>query len=189
MSESGYEDGDMKVAAVLKLPFRSVPCDNRGRMDAKALEQLVRSEPGGTVVVTLGTTGTGAIDPLNEVLVLSKKYGFRVHADAAYGGYYILTDNLDAEADTEFAQLAAVDSLVIDPHKHGLLPYGAGCVLFSDPAVGRHYKHDSPYTYFTSDEMHLGEISLECSRPGAAAVALWATQHHRPQSRSAARIR
>jgi glutamate/tyrosine decarboxylase-like PLP-dependent enzyme len=42
--------------------------------------------------------------------------------------------------------------------------------------VGQFYKHDSPYTYFTSPELHLGEISLECSRPGASAVALWATQ-------------
>ena len=40
----------------------------------------------------------------------------------------------------------------------------------------RLYKHDSPFTYFSSTELHLGEISLECSRPGAAAAALWATQ-------------
>ena len=43
------------------------------------------------------------------------------------------------------------------------------------PGVGRFYLHDSPYTYFTSDELHLGEISLECSRAGAAAAALWLT--------------
>src|SRR5439155_270769 len=43
------------------------------------------------------------------------------------------------------------------------------------PGVGRLYKHDSPYTYFTSGELHLGEISLECSRAGAAAAALWLT--------------
>ena len=67
-------------------------------------------------------------------------------------------------------------SIVIDPHKHGLQPYGCGCVLFRDSSVGRFYKHDSPFTYFSSAELHLGEISLECSRPGAAAVALWATQ-------------
>jgi glutamate/tyrosine decarboxylase-like PLP-dependent enzyme len=65
--------------------------------------------------------------------------------------------------------------VVVDPHKHGLQPYGCGAVLFGDPAVGRFYKHDSPYTYFTSDELHLGEISLECSRAGAAAAALWLT--------------
>ncbi|MGH9792464.1 MAG: pyridoxal phosphate-dependent decarboxylase family protein, partial [Candidatus Acidiferrales bacterium] len=72
----------------------------------------------------------------------------------------------------------------IDPHKHGLQPYGCGCVLFRDPSVGRFYKHDSPYTYFSSAELHLGEISLECSRPGAAAVALWATQRLLPLVRS-----
>ena len=72
---------------------------------------------------------------------------------------------------------------MIDPHKHGLQPYGCGCVLFRDPAVGRFYKHDSPYTYFTSKELHLGEISLECSRAGAAAVALWATQQLLPLGR------
>ena len=48
-------------------------------------------------------------------------------------------------------------------------------MLFRDPSVGRLYKHDSPYTYFTSAELHLGEISLECSRAGAAAAALWLT--------------
>ena len=68
------------------------------------------------------------------------------------------------------------DSIVIDPHKHGLQPYGCGCVLFRDPALGQLYRHESPFTYFSSKELHLGEISLECSRPGAAAVALWATQ-------------
>jgi glutamate/tyrosine decarboxylase-like PLP-dependent enzyme len=46
--------------------------------------------------------------------------------------------------------------------------------------VGSIYKHDSPYTYFSSDELHLGEISLECSRAGASAVALWATMRLLP---------
>ena len=46
--------------------------------------------------------------------------------------------------------------------------------------MGRFYRHDSPYTYFTSSDLHLGEISLECSRAGASAVALWATQQLLP---------
>jgi tyrosine decarboxylase/aspartate 1-decarboxylase len=130
----------------------------------------------GTVVATLGTTATGSMDPLPEILALRERYGFRVHADCAYGGYYGLADNLARPARAAFDRLSEVDSIVVDPHKHGLQPYGCGCVLFRDPAVGRHYRHDSPYTYFSSNELHLGEISLECSRPGAAAVALWATQ-------------
>jgi tyrosine decarboxylase / aspartate 1-decarboxylase len=66
-----------------------------------------------------------------------------------------------------------------------LQPYGCGCVLFRDPSVGKLYGHDSPYTYFSSAELHLGEISLECSRPGAAAAALWATQKLLPLGREA----
>jgi glutamate/tyrosine decarboxylase-like PLP-dependent enzyme len=56
-------------------------------------------------------------------------------------------------------------------------------VLFADPAVAGLYAHDSPYTYFTSRERHLGEISLECSRAGAAAAALWATLEALPLTR------
>jgi glutamate/tyrosine decarboxylase-like PLP-dependent enzyme len=129
----------------------------------------------GTVIATIGTTATGAVDPLDAILDLRNRYDFRVHADAAYGGYFALTSTLEPETRAAFDRLHDSASVVIDPHKHGLQPYGCGCVIFRDPAVGRLYRHDSPYTYYTSTELHLGEISLECSRPGAAAVALWAT--------------
>jgi glutamate/tyrosine decarboxylase-like PLP-dependent enzyme len=145
-------------------------------MDIAALERRLAAGGVGTVVATLGTTAVGSVDPLPDILALRERYGFRVHADCAYGGYYGLADNLARPARAAFDRLSEVDSIVIDPHKHGLQPYGCGCVVFRDPAVGRHYRHDSPYTYFSSNELHLGEISLECSRPGAAAVALWATQ-------------
>jgi tyrosine decarboxylase/aspartate 1-decarboxylase len=153
-----------------------VECDDRTRMDIDALEKLLTKENVGTVVTTVGTTGTGAVDPLPEILELKKRYGFRLHVDAAYGGYFILADNVTGAARKAYDCLTNADSIVIDPHKHGLQPYGCGCILFKDPAVGTLYKHDSPYTYFSSAELHLGEISLECSRPGSSAVALWATQ-------------
>ena len=95
----------------------------------------------------------------------------------------MLAAQLAADAQQAFQALGQVASIVVDPHKHGLQPYGCGCVLFQDPAVGRFYQHDSPYTYFSSAELHLGEISLECSRAGAAAVALWATQRMLPLTR------
>jgi glutamate/tyrosine decarboxylase-like PLP-dependent enzyme len=134
----------------------------------------------GTVVVTAGTTATGSVDPLPSILQLRDRYRFRLHVDSAYGGYFILADNLKPETRAAYDRLAEADSIVVDPHKHGLQAYGCGCVVFKDPSVGRFYKHDSPYTYFTSSELHLGEISLECSRPGASAVALWATQRMLP---------
>jgi tyrosine decarboxylase/aspartate 1-decarboxylase len=173
-SQSHYTHG--RISGVLQTDFESIPCDARGRMDVQALAQRVARGDVGTVVATLGTTATGSVDSLPEILELREKHGVRVHVDAAYGGYFALARNLADESARTFARITEADSVVIDPHKHGLQPYGCGCVLFRDPAVGRFYKHDSPYTYFSSAELHLGEISLECSRPGAAAAALWATQ-------------
>ena len=164
-----------RISGVLGLGFQKVGCDQAGRMDMQELEKHLVREEIGTVVVTLGSTGTGSVDPLVDVLELQKKYSFRIHVDAAYGGYFGLLDNLSPEATAHYQAIPRADSLVIDPHKHGLQPYGCGCILFKNPEDGRFYRHDSPYTYFTSAELHLGEISLECSRAGAAAVALWAT--------------
>src|SRR3990172_8988143 len=172
-----------RITGVLGLPFESVATDHRGRISLESLESRLKRGGVGTVVATVGTTATGAVDPLPEILALRERYGFRLHADAAYGGYFVLAGNLAPDTSKSFERLSEADSIVIDPHKHGLQPYGCGCILFRDPAVGRFYRHDSPYTYFSSDELHLGEISLECSRAGAAAVALWATQRLLPMER------
>lgn len=183
-SQAHYTHG--RISAVLKLPFEAIDCDRHGRTDVARLAERLEAGGVGTVVATLGTTAVGSVDPLPEILALRERHGFRLHADCAYGGYYVLADNLATPARAAFDRLGEADSIVIDPHKHGLQPYGCGCVLFRDPAVGTHYRHDSPYTYFSSKELHLGEISLECSRPGAAAVALWATQRLLPLARGGA---
>jgi tyrosine decarboxylase / aspartate 1-decarboxylase len=172
-----------RISGVLQLEFEAVPVNSLGRMDVDALTKRVARGDVGAVVATMGTTATGSVDPLPEILALRERHGFRVHADAAYGGYFGLAQNLGHHAKAAFARIGEVDSLVIDPHKHGLQPYGCGCVLIRDPGAGRLYQHDSPYTYFSSAERHLGEISLECSRPGAAAAALWATQRLLPLTR------
>ena len=166
-----------RMCRVLGIEPVSVATDERGRMDLDALERSLADGGVGTVVATLGTTGLGALDPLPEIIDLARQHGARVHVDAAYGGFFALIadDRPDGVERAPFAAIAHADSVVVDPHKHGLQPYGCGAVLFADPAVGRFYDHDSPYTYFSSDELHLGEISLECSRAGASAAALWLT--------------
>jgi glutamate/tyrosine decarboxylase-like PLP-dependent enzyme len=160
-----------RMCQVLRMPATAVPATPNGRIDLDALDQACATGTIGTIVLTGGTTGLGAVDPIDEALALREKYGVRIHVDAAYGGFFRLLD----DAPAGLAAIAHADSVVIDPHKHGLQPYGCGAVLFADPGVGRLYAHDSPYTYFTSDRLHLGEISLECSRAGAAAAALWMT--------------
>lgn len=172
-----------RISEVLGIEFSPVAVDAVGRMSIADVERQLRAGDVGTVVVTMGNTGLGAVDPLSDILQLRQQYDFRIHADAAYGGYFSLSDELQAETRRAFDGMQNVDSIVIDPHKHGLQPYGCGCILYRDPSVGTLYKHDSPYTYFSSAELHLGEISLECSRAGASAVALWATQQLLPLTR------
>jgi glutamate/tyrosine decarboxylase-like PLP-dependent enzyme len=163
-----------RMCLLLGVEALAAPADADGRIDLDAVDALCRTGNVGTVVVTAGTTGTGVVDPVHEALALRERYGVRIHVDAAYGGFFTLLDAPLIDP-APFRAIAEADSVVVDPHKHGLQPYGCGAVLFRDPSVGRLYKHDSPYTYFTSGDLHLGEISLECSRAGAAAAALWLT--------------
>ena len=166
-----------RMCDLLGVAHESVPQDAAGRLDVAALAARLERGNVGTVVATLGTTSLGAIDPIAEIADLCT-FGVRLHVDAAYGGFFTLVAGPDAGLGLDeptFAAVGRADSVVVDPHKHGLQPYGCGAILFADSRVARHYRHASPYTYFTSEGRHLGEISLECSRPGAAAAALWAT--------------
>ncbi|MEW2546601.1 aminotransferase class I/II-fold pyridoxal phosphate-dependent enzyme [Streptomyces sp. NPDC047002] len=200
-AESHYTHA--RMCHLLGIEAYTVPVDARGRMDVDALERLLSTGAVGTVVATMGTTGLGAVDPLHRILERTRPAGVRVHADAAYGGFFTLLAQPEqgpgqtpgrppgrgtaagrALVDpAPWRALPSCDSVVVDPHKHGLQPYGCGAVLFRDPEVRRFYGHDSPYTYFTSARPHLGEISLECSRSGAAAAALWLTLRLFPLTR------
>lgn len=167
-----------RMCQVLGMEAHAVPVDARGRMDTDALAETLASGRIGTVVATTGTTSLGAVDPLHTIVALARRHGARVHVDAAYGGFHRLLAEPGIGLLNDLAPwqaLSTCDSLAVDPHKHGLQPYGCGAVLFADPEVARYYGHDSPYTYYSSPDRHLGQISLECSRSGAAAAALWLT--------------
>lgn len=171
-ASSGAHYTHKRMCRVLNTPFLQVPVDKQGVPDSNFLDR--HADEIGTLVVTMGTTGLGDVEPLEDLAKWAERNGVRIHVDAAYGGFFMLiADHLKSKK--HWSSLQQADSFVIDPHKHGLQPYGCGCVLFKDPSVGKFYKHDSPYTYFTSDDLHLGEITLECSRAGATAAALWAT--------------
>ena len=146
-SEAHYTHA--RMCAVLGLPHTAVEADDAGRIDLGALEELLATGSIGTVVATAGTTGLGAIDPVHEVLAVARRHGVRVHVDAAYGGFFTLLAGEPGPAGLDpppWRAIAECDSVVVDPHKHGLQPYGCGAVLFRDPTVGRFYSHDSPYT-------------------------------------------
>src|SRR5262249_46679044 len=83
-----------RISSALPLPFESVPVDASARMDVAALAARLAEGDVGTVVATLGTTATGSVDPLHQILALQQKHRFRVHVDAAYGSYFSLLDSL-----------------------------------------------------------------------------------------------
>src|SRR2546425_10645136 len=115
-----------RISAVLGLPFEAVPCDGRGRLDVAALERRLQRGGVGTVVATIGTTAAGSVDPLPAVLALRDRHGFRLHADAAYGGYFGLAGNLAAEARRGDDRRGGAGPIVLDPPKNGRQPHGGG---------------------------------------------------------------
>lgn len=163
-----------RACELLRVEVASVASRPDGTMDLADLDRVLDRGDVGTVVATLGTTALGALDPLAEIAARAHARGARVHVDAAYGGYFRLLAS-DDPACAPFLATPLADSIVVDPHKHGLQPYGCGCVLFKDGEVAKKYAHDSPYTYFSSPLHHPGETTFECSRAGAAAAALWMT--------------
>ena len=115
--------------------LRLVPTDAELRMDADALREMVRAdrEAGSRpflVVPAAGTTNTGAVDPIADVVAVAREEDLWVHVDGAYGGFFQLTDRGRAK----FRGVEQADSITLDPHKGLFLPYGTGCLIVRDGA-------------------------------------------------------
>lgn len=116
--------------------IRKIPVNNYYQMDTEALQsQMERDSASGLtpflVIATAGTTNTGAIDPLDDIAHLCRKYGTWFHVDAAYGGFFLLVDELTAK----FKGIEQSDSVVMDPHKTLFIPYGLGIVLVKNKSA------------------------------------------------------
>src|SRR5262249_56722713 len=72
-----------------------IAVDGRGRMDLDDLRVKLKSGGIGTVVMTSGTTGLGAVDPIDKALALREEFNLRLHIDAAYGGFFKLLADED----------------------------------------------------------------------------------------------
>jgi glutamate/tyrosine decarboxylase-like PLP-dependent enzyme len=128
-----------KAAGMLGLGeanVRAVKTDDCFRIDLADLTRLVEADAAAghlpfCVVANLGTTATGAVDPLPEVAAFCRRQRLWLHVDAAYGGFAALAPS----ARYFFAGIAEADSITLDPHKWLYLPVGCGCVLYRDPAM------------------------------------------------------
>lgn len=123
----------LRIAGLGEAAIRYIPVDEHFRMDTKYLHiQLEKDIFQGLepflVVGSAGTTDTGAVDPLNEIASLAEQFGLWFHVDAAYGGFFLLVDELKRK----FRGIERSDSVAIDPHKGLFLPYGLGAVLIKN---------------------------------------------------------
>ncbi len=120
----------LRIVGLREAIVRRVPMDDRFRMDAQQLDRMIITDKTSRlyplmVVGTAGTTDLGAIDPLQDIGQVCKKHNLWFHVDAAYGGFFILTD----EGKEKLKGIESSHSLTVDPHKGLFLPYGTGALL------------------------------------------------------------
>ncbi len=145
------------IAGFSQRNLRVVPTDAELRMDAGALHDMIRADREAglrpfLVVPAAGTTNTGAIDPLADVAEIAAAEGLWVHVDAAYGGFFQLTDR----GRHRFRGIERADSITLDPHKGMFLPYGTGSLIVRDGAR----LHDAMYAgaAYLQDRAPEGEL-------------------------------
>ncbi|EPQ51982.1 PLP-dependent transferase [Gloeophyllum trabeum ATCC 11539] len=177
-----------------------VAVDLQARLDTEDLRKrlnacLSEKRPVYCVVAIAGSTEHGAVDPLSEILRLKFEYqekglSFLVHVDAAWGGYFasmkrsppvyrtdpenafVGTIPLSDYTNKQFHLFKLADSVTIDPHKSGYVPYPAGGLVYRDERARFLVTWTSPYLDGQQGGVEsIGVYGLEGSKPGAAAVS------------------
>lgn len=128
----------VKAARIAGLParaIRTVPCTDDLRMDVSAAARMIaRDRADGLrpflLAVNAGSTDSGTIDPLTEAGRLARREDLWFHVDAAYGGFFQLTER----GRDRLGGISRADSIILDPHKGLFLPYGTGVLLVRDVA-------------------------------------------------------
>jgi len=172
--------------------------DRDARLDLEHVETtlnvlLRRRIPLLTVVAVIGSTEESAVDPLAGLLALRERYraqgfNFAIHADAAWGGYFramlrdegepdcrkqIPTEAMSAYVQAQYAALGQADSITVDPHKGGYIPYPAGALCYRNAAIRDAISLRAPVVFHSQAEPTVGVYGVEGSKPGASAAAVW----------------
>ena len=205
----------MKLMGLGRAQLELVP--ERGmRTDTDALEGLLERcererQPVLMVVGVLGSTEFGTMDPVHELVAARDRWaarglGFGVHVDAAWGGYLATLfresdgslrplqamreeyrDFPATEVHAAFGALARADSITVDPHKLGYIPYGAGAFLCRDQRAMALLAEEADYVFTPGEDgdffkrfRQLGRYIPEGSKPGAAAAAVYVTHRVLP---------
>jgi aromatic-L-amino-acid decarboxylase len=158
-----------RLAGIREANVRAVPVDadcrvRTGEFEQRIAEDRARGFVPFLVVGNGGTTNTGAIDALEELAAIARRHGAWFHVDAAYGGFFALTER----GRDRLRGLELADSITLDPHKGLFLPYGTGCLLARDgTALRRAHGLEADYMpalQSEADRVDFCEISPELSR-------------------------
>lgn len=123
----------IRICGLANSKLRIIDMDDRFRMDTDKLKSQIKKDKLEGLIpfyiaASCGSTDTGAVDPLDVIADIAQAEGVWFHIDAAYGGYFILVDELK----DLFKGIERSDSIVLDPHKSLFLPYGTGIILIRD---------------------------------------------------------
>lgn len=202
----------LKLLGLGGAQLKSVALNERMRMDENALEERLaelhgKRRPVLAVIGILGTTEFGSIDPVHEIIAARQRWRrrgleFAVHVDAAWGGYlasmFRAADGSLLERDDmtrhferfptprvyqAFAALRLVDSITVDPHKLGYVPFGCGAYVARNRGMMDFISQRAAYVFDDPESIpdseyerrfrNLGQYILEGSKPGAAPAGAW----------------
>ena len=154
------------------------------------------------VVAVMGSTEESAVDPLAEILDVRDEYrksgmDFPIHVDAAWGGYfasilrpapqdaeppegaerdvrqYTPAMTMSSYVTGQYKALGRADSITVDPHKGGYIPYPAGGLCYRNSAMRNLVSFTAPVVYHGGVDPTVGVYGVEGSKPGAAAAAVY----------------
>ena len=162
-------------------------------VDVTLAELLRRRTPVLSAVAVIGSTEESAVDPLAGLIALRARFrarglNFAIHADAAWGGYFrsmlrpsatpssgrsVPTVTMNAYAREQYEALPLADSITVDPHKGGYVPYPAGALCYRNAAFRDAVSLRAPVVFHSQTEPTVGVYGIEGSKPGSAAAAVW----------------
>ncbi len=159
----------IRIAGLSEAHLSYVPLDEKLRLSAPELEKaIIRDKENGLIPffinASIGTTNTGAIDPIEDIARIAMKHDLWFHIDAAYGGFFKLVPGMEPA----FKGVENADSITLDPHKALFLPFGTGAVLVKDKEAllkVHHYLADYMQDTRTADEeISPADISPELTK-------------------------
>lgn len=167
----------------------------------KLIECAEKYQPVLMAVAVMGSTEESSVDPLDDLLALreqmrhSQHLDFVIHADGAYGGYFasvvredfdmpkpgdmftspnpVQHTTLSGYCAAQYAVLGQADSITVDPHKSGYIPYPAGALCYRNSLMRSLVTFAAPVVYHGDAEPTVGIYGVEGSKPGAAVAAVY----------------